>query len=768
MKDTPLPPLPEDAAPPRSVTLPRPSPSTRPLQTSTTSRMPQSRSQRAPQPSATMSPPPQPQPRQPNIFRRITSKLRSSNASRQPPVPRPTRDNAVARDAPQRKSTMLRMPPMPKAPVPAAQVNDFTSLEQRQAALRARGLLPATGAVPRQFRGGDGFMLPLSEQEAEIDRRFTIVVPGDSSTEDEGAASEAKRIRKAWLSKQAEASTPSLSEVDKDEDEDRVEAVAAAAADPSPPRKSDAAERASKDGTIGERSPVRATFVAIDAPPLSPSAAEFGAGARVASPFEGTEDFHTAPNSPTFPEDRQPLSIEQDGRLRAPSPSSPSRANRPLLTLSSAVYDAPPLSPTKDEHSSPSNSPSAHSAEKVSRWLRDSSDMSTPVPHSETAASAITSSDHEPVLSASPRESLEAPLPPSAGTMRSRREKPPPIVITQPGKAPSHANAAPSDSETSTSSMSSPGTQRGRRSLSGSGSGSGTARRPAHAPSIQSRMTTGTTGTLPALSPTRTVSSVGAESSSLPTPTTTSCGAPALARDASLSRGSTSNSSDNGHDVVTRPRRGTGPGLLGTTSKVKVPGSGAAAAAIPEEFSETEPSSEGGEFGMNVTPVPVSTRPRASQEGVAVPRPSRSQTLDQASEKAQNRKSFSLFGKKSLEMPRETRTASSMMNLRRAFTSSKPRPKSTTLEVLPETMGRKRSKNFDASHLPPSPTVPTAPTSLAPSSFRGTGRPSNGGLRPPPRQAVAPTMHSHGTIVHQTNFIEDDESRRLSEMAFLT
>ena len=67
-----------------------------------------------------------------------------------------------------------------------------------------------------------------------------------------------------------------------------------------------------------------------------------------------------------------------------------------------------------------------------------------------------------------------------------------------------------------------------------------------------------------------------------------------------------------------------------------------------------------------------------------------------------------------------------------------------------------------------SKTVPNAPTSLAPSSFRGTGRPSNGGLRAPPRQAVAPTMHSHGTIVHQTNFIEDDESRRLSEMAFLT
>ena len=106
------------------------------------------------------------------------------------------------------------------------------------------------------------------------------------------------------------------------------------------------------------------------------------------------------------------------------------------------------------------------------------------------------------------------------------------------------------------------------------------------------------------------------------------------------------------------------------------------------------------------------------------------------------------------------------MNLRRAFTSSKPRPTST-LEVVPDSMGKKRSKNFDASHLPPSPTVPAAPASFAPSSYRGANR-SNSGLRPPPRQAVSPTMHSHGTIVHQTNFIEDDESRRLSEMAFLT
>lgn len=36
-----------------------------------------------------------------------------------------------------------------------------------------------------------------------------------------------------------------------------------------------------------------------------------------------------------------------------------------------------------------------------------------------------------------------------------------------------------------------------------------------------------------------------------------------------------------------------------------------------------------------------------------------------------------------------------------------------------------------------------------------------------PRAAVAPTIHSHGTIADQVRGVEDEESRRLSEMAFL-
>ncbi|TBU50344.1 hypothetical protein BD309DRAFT_380870 [Dichomitus squalens] len=798
MKDSPLPALPEDAA--SSSRIGAASPHTlqhgRPPQPSTSSRTPQARSQRAPQHSATMPPPPpsalpqQQQQQQQNIFRRITSRFRSPHAPSQPPPqpsaqhpqarPRPPRNSTTA-DAPQRKSTLLRvvhMPPMPRAPVPAAPPNDFTSLEQRQAALRARGLVPAAS---RRFRDADGYMMPLSEQEAEIDRRFTIVVPGDESGEGE-SESEATRIREAWLAKQVEGGAPGLGrEGAESESEPEPEAP--------PPRKSDALERASRDGTIGERSPRRATFVTVDvdAPALSPNVGEFGA--RVASPVSATVedvDFHTAPSSPGRPDDgfRPPFSAANDGKLRQqPSPpSSPSRRRPPASTSTSPAHRSAPKptsTPTREERDPP-GSPSAHS-EKVSLWLRTSVDTPTPLSLSGSAAG----------LSASPRTSLasehHAPQSPSktsanggSGTLRARKEKPPPIIVThsQDGKSASQAQAiavaiaaaATSDSEASTSSTS----DHGRPSLPGkhvNGNGDGSARgRAAVAPRLahaQSSSTRTTTATVPALSPTRTVSSSGAESA-LPTPTTTSHAHAALVRDASISRGSTSHSSDNGHDtgmVPARPRRGTGLGLLSTGGcQGKAPGATTIAApVIMEEFSETEPSSEEGEFGvMNVpanaaasvaaaSPVPVAAvRPRFSQEGVAVPRPPRSQTAEQAQEKAEGRKSFSLFGKKSLEIPRDTRTSSSMLNLRRAFTSStKPRPKSTVDPVVvPDSMGvrRKRSKMLD--------------TSAAPSAFpRGTM---------PPRQAVAPTMHSHGTIVHQAHFIEDDESRRLSEMAFLT
>ena len=71
-----------------------------------------------------------------------------------------------------------------------------------------------------------------------------------------------------------------------------------------------------------------------------------------------------------------------------------------------------------------------------------------------------------------------------------------------------------------------------------------------------------------------------------------------------------------------------------------------------EEYSETEPSSEGGEFGM-MTPVnPSQSQPQSQpQDAASPPRTQRIQAMDHsAAVKQNNRKSFSLFGKKSLDV----------------------------------------------------------------------------------------------------------------------
>ena len=145
-------------------------------------------------------PPSNPHPENGNLFRRFTSKFRSSAAPKS--AAPSSAQNPDGRQAPQRKHTILRMPKGP-APV-AATNNDFTNAGQRQAALRAAGLLPP--APPAQFRDADGYMKTLSQQEAELDRRVARVVEAPrASTEgsaEDGGASEARKIREAWLAKQ--------------------------------------------------------------------------------------------------------------------------------------------------------------------------------------------------------------------------------------------------------------------------------------------------------------------------------------------------------------------------------------------------------------------------------------------------------------------------------------------------------------------------------------------------------------------------------------
>ena len=395
-------------------------------------------------------------------------------------------------------------------------------------------------------------MRSLSEQEALIDRQRAVVVPRSSNDSEE--ESEAKKIREAWLAKQDDAAGP--------------------------PASADAIARAGEDGRVGDRSPVRATFV---------HAASLSSRAGDISECAASDDFHSALDTPT------------------------------------AVPRADPLASPR--HATPEATPDSTSAavsEKVSRWLRTSADGPS------------TGSRSRPALTVSPRSSVDedvrTPLAPSpAGTMRPRKEKPPPIVVTphRPSReqhdrphavavAVAVAVSAPSDSDATASSE-------GRPSLEARGRGAATPPRLAHSSSAQTN--TSRAATLPALSPTRTVSSSGAESA-LPTPTTLSC-----ARDRSVSRASIANSSDTGHSHgysrhahahEGRPRRGTGD------MKAKPPTSGAAA-VIMEEFSETEPSEDGCEFGA---------QPAHAHAPLRMPH----------SPAADARKSFSLFGKKSLEV----------------------------------------------------------------------------------------------------------------------
>ncbi|KAF9466593.1 hypothetical protein BDZ94DRAFT_1233818 [Collybia nuda] len=121
-------------------------------------------------------------------------------------------------------------------------------------------------------------------------------------------------------------------------------------------------------------------------------------------------------------------------------------------------------------------------------------------------------------------------------------------------------------------------------------------------------------------------------------------------------------------------------------------------------------------------------------------------------------------------LTRRLSMAASINNIRRSVVGSLTRPKSSI------NTGPSVHKAFDASHLPPSPTIPTAfleegrsPTSpISPTrTFFSSSRSPVPETSAQPRQAVSPVIHSRGTILQETNNIEDEESRRMTELAFL-
>lgn len=154
------------------------------------------------------------------VFRRLTSKLRSPSQSWvhvSPPagtlaagsalegVPEePTSQTSTKREIPKRKLSTRKHAMTGGLAYRKGGVdleNAFTSPDQRQAALRAAGLVPSNAKPGRDTHG---YMLPLSEQERVLDRAYAVVPEDGPRTSEEGE-SEAQRIKEAWLKKNSEA-----------------------------------------------------------------------------------------------------------------------------------------------------------------------------------------------------------------------------------------------------------------------------------------------------------------------------------------------------------------------------------------------------------------------------------------------------------------------------------------------------------------------------------------------------------------------------------
>ncbi|KAI0086818.1 hypothetical protein BDY19DRAFT_907994 [Irpex rosettiformis] len=146
------------------------------------------------------------------VFRRLTSKLRSPSQQwahgssphggtpdlecvQEDPPSSPKKDKHKRKVS----GPLLGLPaPVAVHRKPGIELeNAFTSAEQRQAALRAVGLVPANA---RPGRDAHGYKAPLSEQEAQLDKYFATTPAASGEHE-----SEAQKIKEAWLRKNNEA-----------------------------------------------------------------------------------------------------------------------------------------------------------------------------------------------------------------------------------------------------------------------------------------------------------------------------------------------------------------------------------------------------------------------------------------------------------------------------------------------------------------------------------------------------------------------------------
>ncbi|KAJ7145128.1 hypothetical protein C8R43DRAFT_1012913 [Mycena crocata] len=158
--------------------------------------------------------------------------------------------------------------------------------------------------------------------------------------------------------------------------------------------------------------------------------------------------------------------------------------------------------------------------------------------------------------------------------------------------------------------------------------------------------------------------------------------------------------------------------------------------------------------GPILTSSPVDDKPLAKTLPVVVDEPPRRRGTEPpppaAAAKADRRKSLNVFKRNKGE------GLSTMTSIRRSMGMG--RAKST---AGPPT-------GFDPSHLPPSPTLSAGfARQQQQQQPVARGRLAAAGAGHAHRLSVSPTMHSRGSILHEASKIEDEESRRMTELAFM-
>ncbi|KZT67939.1 hypothetical protein DAEQUDRAFT_766712 [Daedalea quercina L-15889] len=754
----------------------------------------------------------------------ISLPTRSRSRSRS----RPRGDDSSAANAPQplvgkQRKPHVRIPtvPVPKVPAPAPVPNSFASPENRRAALRARGLVPPPGRGHHQryerYRDAHGEWMPLSEQEKELDRMFAVVVE-DRSPSGENDETEAKKFRDAWLARhraeseqghdQAGGASPSL---DGHPNGAAVYADGPGSALPSTtdlahaePKKH--ARQASGRGLSASASASASAenFRPDLVPAVDPSlpAIPFEQMAAHRLPQAQARDRRSSDVSERVSRWLQ-TSLRPRSRSRSADAQRPASAGAADDDAKRARFRLFPRRRSVDASIVPTpyrNESDARRSADVSGWMqstRSSLDSATPAPQS---------------LGRRPPARKLPPVPPSAFTPVKERYDAGAVVVTaSPSPVEAGTGSPLGPANTSRTSLDDGQSLRVRRVQVGHRRGrSATVSDPQlllqQAPlesssSLVSR--SHHSHTMPALSPTRSTSSSELGLPATPTTDTHGCEPPPppppprdyLRPGSSSGRSQTQQS----HSQHRQPARQASQNSLSRAKPLPRLAHHPPAPPLPQrppahardDRSSTESDLDSSyvevevdmEFGVRMRSEAQKMRDlmAAAATASARPRPRRESTDRDDSEKRRSL-TLGLFTKKEdADAPpkfRNPRATSSMQNMKRTVTgtlaSLKPRAK-THVEDDPYAKA------------PRSPTLPTSPpmANAPPTSFpqamatpkrRQSSAPQEQSLSLPrstvgsgarPRQALSPTIYNRGSILVEAGRIEDDESRRLSEMAFL-